>query len=78
MAFGWLPNKSELIYRLFLILVMEAFQAQIDKTFKLFGKKKLKMKKVKMDFELNIHNAFGGLFKIKGCFFFTSGGFIYI
>ena len=71
-AFGWLPDKSLLSYQIFLMLVMECFLAHSAEIQVHFGRSALKMKKVKMDFELNIIKAFGVLFKIKGCLFHFS------
>lgn len=68
-AFGWLPDKSEVSYHIFTVLVMEAFYSQREKTFELFGKSGLRLKKIKLDFEKAIHNALGSLFSLKGCFF---------
>ena len=71
-AFGWLPDKSFNSYLIFLILLMEAFRAQSSEIKTIFGKSKLKLKKVKMDFELNIIKAFDIMFIIRGCLFHFS------
>ena len=68
-AFGWLPNKTEVSYHIFIVMVMEAFYAQREQNLLLFGRSKLKLKKIKLDFEKAIHNALGVLFSLKGCFF---------
>ena len=68
-AFGWLPDKSEVSYHVFLVLLMEAYHAQLGKTLELFGRSKMKLKKIKLDFEKAIHNALGAMFTLKGCFF---------
>ena len=71
-CFGWLPDKSLLSYQLFVVLIMEAFIAHSAEIQSIFGKSKLKLKKVKMDFELNIIKAFDSLFKISGFLFHFS------
>lgn len=71
-AFGWLPDKSFVPYQIFLILLMEAFQSHSPQIKTIFGKSKLKMKKIKMDFEVNIIRAFDVLFIIRGCLFHFS------
>lgn len=71
-AFGWLPDKSFLSYQIFLILLMEAFQAHSAQIKAIYGKSKLKLKKVKMDFELNIIRTFDVLFTVRGCLFHFS------
>ena len=71
-AFGWLPDKGLLSYQLFVILTMEAFQAHSSEIQTIFGRSVLKLRKVKMDFELNIIKAFGVLFRIRGCLFHFS------
>ena len=68
-AFGWLPDKSEISYHVFLVLLLEAFRGQKGEILELFGRCNLKLKKIKLDFEKAIHNAFGSLFILKGCFF---------
>ena len=72
MAFGWLPDKSFVSYQIFLILLMEAFQSHSPQIKAIFGKSKLKMKKIKMDFEVNIIRTFDVLFTIRGCLFHFS------
>ena len=71
-AFGWLPDKTLISYQLFLILVLEGFQANKAEIQRIYGRSKLKLRKIKMDFELNISRAFEVLFKIKGCHFHFS------
>ena len=71
-AFGWLPDKNLLSYQLFLILVLEAFFKHKAEIHNIYGKSKLKLKKIKMDFELGIIQAFQPLFTIKGCLFHYS------
>ena len=68
-AFGWLSDKTEISYHVFLLLAMEAFRSQKSSIMELFGRCNLKLKKIKLDFEKAIHNAFGVLFVLKGCFF---------
>jgi hypothetical protein len=72
MAFGWLPDKSFTSYQIFLILLMEAFRSHSSQIKAIYGRSKLKLKKVKMDFEINIIRAFDVLFIIRGCLFHFS------
>ena len=71
-AFGWLPDKSFASYQIFLILLLEAFRNNSTRIQSIYGRNKLKVKKVKMDFEVNIIRAFDTLFVIKGCLFHFS------
>ena len=72
MAFGWLPDKYFASYQIFLILLMEAFRSHSSQITAIYGRSKLKLKKVKMDFEINIIRAFDFLFVIRGCLFHFS------
>ena len=56
-CFGWLPDKSLISYQLFVILVLEAFLKHQSEIHQIYGKSKLKLRKVKMDFEINVINA---------------------
>ena len=71
-AFGWLPDKSAVSYLVFLILVLEKFQQEQANIAKLYARGTLKVKKIKLDFEVAIHRAFEVLFKLRGCFFHFS------
>ena len=44
-AFGWLPDKSEISYHVFLVFLLEAFRGQKGKILELFGRSNLKLKK---------------------------------
>ena len=74
-AFGWLPNKTTVSYHIFLLLVLSKFKAEKEKIGKLFGRSTLKLKKIKLDFEISIHKAFEVLFKLSGCYFHFSQAF---
>jgi hypothetical protein len=72
MAFEWLPDESFTSHQIFLILLMEAFRSNSSQFKAIYGRSKLKLKKVKMDFEINIICAFDVLFIIIGCLFHFS------
>ena len=74
-AFGWLPNKTTVSYHIFLLLVLSKFHDEKDKIGKIFGKSALKLKKIKLDFEVSIRNAFEVVFKLTGCYFHFSQAF---
>lgn len=57
-AFGWLPDKSFASYYLFILLVLLDFKKASQQILELTGKTAIKLKKITMDFELAIHQAF--------------------
>ena len=65
-AYGWLPNKETLSYHLFFLLLLGEFNYRDDEIRKLYGKSKLKLKTLKLDFEVAMHNACKPLFKLEG------------
>ena len=71
-AFGWLPNKHTESYHIFLLLLLNKFKLENRAVFQMFGRSKLKLKKITLDFEVAIHKAFGCIFKLRGCFFHYS------
>ena len=71
-AFGWLPDKSVISYHIFLVLLLNKFKQEGKAIEGLFGRSSLKLRKVKLDFELAIHRAFEVLFKLRGCYFHLS------
>ena len=54
-AFGWLPDKSVLSYHLFLLLLLQKFKSEHDKIVHLYSRGALKLRKIKLDYELAIH-----------------------
>ena len=68
-AFGWLPNKCELSYHIFLLLLLGEFNHRKDQIAAEYGSSVLKLRKIKLDFELSIHQAFAPVFLLSGCFF---------
>ena len=67
-AFGWLPSKETISYHLFFLLLLGEFNYRADEIKKLYGKSKLKLTKLKLDFEISMHNALRPLFKLEGKF----------
>ena len=57
-AFGWLPDKSFVSYYLFILLVLLDYKKLSQQILELTGKTAIKLKKITMDFELAIHQAF--------------------
>ena len=64
-AFGLLPDKSENSYKIFVVLLMEAVK-KLDT--------RITIKRMMMDFELNIHKAFAQLFKTRWWVVWEVGG----
>ena len=62
-AFGFLPDKTDISYKVFVILAMEALKKRGTT---------VTIRKFMMDFELNIHRAFDPLFETRGCYFHFS------
>ena len=71
-AFGWLPDKNAISYHVFLFLLMNKFRESSGPISDYWGRSTLKLKKIKLDFEVAIHRAFEILFKLRGCFFHFS------
>ena len=71
-AFSWLPDKHAISYHISLLLTLSKFKQEQSSIMKIYGRGTLKVKKIKLDFELAIHRAFEPLFKLKGCFFHFS------
>ena len=72
MAFGWLPDKSYASYKIFLLMLLTAFKSQESSIKSIYGRSKLKIGKIKMDFEYNVIKVFNYLFTIRGCLFHFS------
>jgi hypothetical protein len=70
-AFGWLPNKHTVSYHIYLLLLLK-FRLENKAVFEIFGRSKLRLKKITLDFEFAIDKAFGCIFKLRGCFFHYS------
>ena len=71
-AFGWLPDKSVISYHVFLELLLRKFKQENKAIEELYGREGLKLRKIKLDFDLDIHRAFEPLFKLRGCYFHLS------
>ena len=71
-AFGWLPDKSFVSYKIFLIMLLTAFKREASHIKSMYGKCQLKVKKIKMDFEYNVIKVFNYLFTVRGCLFHFS------
>ena len=71
-AYGWLPNKETISYHLFFLLLLGEFNYRADEIKNLYGKSKLKLKTLKLDFELAMHNACRPLFRVEGNNWFVS------
>lgn len=52
-AFGWLPNKTEISYHVFLLLLLSSFRNNSESITKMYGSSSLKLRKIKLDFEVN-------------------------
>ena len=75
-AYGWLPNKETMSYHLFFLLLLGEFNYRAEEIKSLYGKNKLKLKRLKLDFEISMHNALDPLFKLDGNYpFLISGAF---
>ena len=59
LAFGYLPDKKEMSYYVFLYLLVEALGNQAESIKRLTGRSTcfLKLKSITCDFELSIHNG---------------------
>ena len=59
LAFGYLPDKKEMSYYLFLYLLIEALGNQAESIKRITGRSTcyLKLKSLTCDFELSIHNG---------------------
>ena len=71
-AFGWLPDKTSLSYHVFLFLLLQKFKNERDNIVNLYSRGSLKLRKIKLDFEVAIHRAFEVVFKLSGCYFHFS------
>ena len=56
----------------FFWLVLGKFRSEKENIQKLYERGTLKVKKIKLDFEIAIHQAFEALFKLRGCYFHFS------
>ena len=72
-AIGWLADKKAISYYIFLYLLLMEFKKNEEGIYQLYGRKDLRLRKIKCDFELSIHKAFD-LFIIQGCYFHFSQG----
>ena len=57
-AFGWSPDESYGSYYVFLFMVPKKFRQLYDTIANNQGRSKLKVKKIKLDFEVEIYKAF--------------------
>ena len=58
-AFGYLPSKEFEAYYVFLFMLVYTFCGYKKMILKVYAKSKLKVRRVKLDFEWSIHAAFG-------------------
>ena len=70
-AMAWLPDKTAVSYYVCLWLILQAFQAHSEEIKSLYGSSKLRLRKIKSDFEISIHLAFE-MFHLSGCYFHYS------
>ena len=70
-AMGWLPDKTAMSYYVFLWLVLSSFKERSEAIHDHYGSSKLKLRKVKCDFEVSIHLGFE-MFNLSGCYFHFS------
>ena len=65
-AFGWLPNKEALSYHIFFLLLLGEFKFRSEEIKQLYGKNKLRLRKLKLDFEVAMHTSLSPLFILEG------------
>ena len=68
-AYGLLPDKNFISYYIFNFLVLQAFRKHESAILELSGRRTIKLQKIRLDFELGIHRAFEGCFRLEGCYF---------
>ena len=71
-AYGYLPDKKQLSYSLFLYLILDAFEKYQEDFRALTGRIHLKLRVIVSDYEMSIHNSFGDFFIMRGCYFHWS------
>ena len=64
-CFGFLPDKTLKSYYIFLFMLLSGFKKLRPEISKTHPRAKLKLKVIKSDYELGIHQAFGSFFRIK-------------
>ena len=67
-AFGWLPNKEALSYHIFFLLLLGEFRYRAEEIKRRYGKNKLRLRKLKLDFEVAMHVSLSPLFILEGKF----------
>ena len=67
-AFGWLPNKEALSYHIFFLLLLGEFRYRAEEIKRRYGKNKLRLQKLKLDFKVAMHVSLSPLFILEGKF----------
>ena len=67
-AFGWLPNKEALSYHIFFLFLLGKFRFQSEEIKQRYGRNKLRLQKLKLDFVVAMHNSLSPLFILEGKF----------
>ena len=60
-AYGYLPDKKQMSYALFLYLILDAFEAYQEDFRAITGRIHLKLRVIVSDYEVSIHLAFSVL-----------------
>ena len=71
-AYGYLPDKKQMSYALFLYLILDAFEAYQEDFRAITGRIHLKLRVIVSDYEVSIHLAFRDFFLMRGCYFHWS------
>ena len=71
-AYGYLPDKKQMSYALFLYLILDAFEAYQEDFRAITGRIHLKLRVIVSDYEVSIHLAFRDFFLMRGCYFHLS------
>ena len=61
-AFAWLPDKTAVIYNVFLWHILNTFTENSSQISQLYGKSTLSLRKIKCDFEVSIHIGLVSIF----------------
>ena len=69
--FCWLPDKKFISYYMVVFFLFFCFNKYRDEIRNLTGKDLIRLRKIKCDFEWNIHRAFS-LFKVFKMFYFST------
>ena len=70
-AFGWLPDKSAISYYVFMWLLLKCFKDNENAIAAIYGRRGLRLRKLKCDFEPALHIGFES-FHLSGCYFHFS------